>query len=199
VTPREAEVFVDGYFAGKVDNFDGTFQRLNIEPGEHELQLFMPGYRSFTQKVYLQPTATFRVQHTMEALAPGEPEPTRPVAQPRSPRRPEPYGGPDRPNSRGPQRPDLRISPDAGNPRVEAGDVARDFGSIALRVQPGDAAITIDGQPWTGAQDQNGLVVELGVGTHTVEIRKDGYRTYITDITVRRGETTPLNVSLTRQ
>jgi hypothetical protein len=32
-----------------------------------------------------------------------------------------------------------------------------------------------------------------------VEIRKDGYRAYITDITVRRGETTPLNVSLTKQ
>ena len=42
-------------------------------------------------------------------------------------------------------------------------------------------------------------MVQLGVGTHTVEIRKDGYRTYIQDVTVRRGETTPLNVSLTRQ
>jgi uncharacterized membrane protein len=66
-------------------------------------------------------------------------------------------------------------------------------------VQPGDAAITIDGEPWQGAADQEQLVVQLGVGTHTVEIRKDGYRTYIQDVIVRRGETTPLNVSLTRQ
>jgi len=68
-----------------------------------------------------------------------------------------------------------------------------------LRVQPGDVSITIDGEPWQGAPDQDRLEVQLGVGTHTVEIRKDGYRTYITDITVRPGETTPLNVSLTRQ
>jgi hypothetical protein len=66
-------------------------------------------------------------------------------------------------------------------------------------VQPGDATITIDGERWEGAQDQERLVVQLAAGTHTIEIQKDGYRTYITDITVRRGETTPLNVSLTRQ
>ena len=59
--------------------------------------------------------------------------------------------------------------------------------------------MTIDGERWEGAQDQDRLVVQLGAGTHTVEIRKDGYRTYITDLTVRPGETTTLNVSLTRQ
>src|SRR5262245_52206688 len=36
VTPRNAQVYVDGYFAGVVDDFDGTFQRLNIDAGEHE-------------------------------------------------------------------------------------------------------------------------------------------------------------------
>jgi hypothetical protein len=193
VTPREAEVFIDGYYAGSVDNFDGVFQRLHLEPGEHDLELFMPGHRSFTQKIYLQPGSTFRVPHTMEALGAGEAEPTRPAASPRaSEARPEPYGRPDRPNARGPQRPLPRA-------RERAGNAESDFGSIALRVQPGDATITIDGERWEGAQDEDRLVVQLDAGTHTVEIRKDGYRTYITDITVRRGETTPLNVSLTRQ
>ena len=73
------------------------------------------------------------------------------------------------------------------------------WGQHALRVQPADATITIDGEPWQGAQDQDPLEVQLAPGVHTVEIRKDGYRTYITDITVRPGDTTPLNVSLTRQ
>ena len=193
VTPREAEVFVDGYFAGMVDNFDGTFQRLRIAPGDHEIQLFMPGHRSFSQKVYLQPGGSFNVRHAMEPLAAGEPEPARPVAPPRSSSvRPEPYGRPDRPNSRGPQRPSPRASEPADN--AQSG-----FGSITLRVQPGDATIMIDGERWEGAQDQEQLEVQLGAGTHTVEIRKDGYRTYVTDVRVRGGETTPLNVSLTRQ
>jgi len=39
VKPKEAEVYVDGYYAGIVDDFDGTFQRLRVEPGEHEIEL----------------------------------------------------------------------------------------------------------------------------------------------------------------
>jgi hypothetical protein len=196
VTPREAEVYIDGYFAGTVDNFDGVFQRLHLEPGEHDLELFMPGRRSYTQKIYLQPFSTFRVRHTMEPLGAGEAEPTRPVASPRpTQNRPEPSAQPDRPTSRGPQRP----LPPRARDRERAGNAESDFGSIALRVQPGDATVTIDGERWEGAQDQDRLVVQLSAGTHTVEITKDGYRTYITDLTVRPGETTSLNVSLTRQ
>ena len=74
VSPREAEVFVDGYYAGTVDDFDGTFQRLRVEPGDHELEVFMPGHRSYQQRVYLQPGKTFNVRHEMEPLGPGEAE-----------------------------------------------------------------------------------------------------------------------------
>jgi len=196
VSPRQTEVFVGGYFAGQVDDFDGIFQRLHIEPGEHDLELFLPGHRSFTQKIYLQPVSTFRVRHAMEPLRAGEAEPLRPVGTPPpsadSPQETGP-AGPERPPDRGPQRP---VPPRA---RDRASNVESDFGSIALRVQPGDAVVTIDGERWDGAQDQERLVVQLAAGTHTVEIRRDGYRTYITDLTVRRGETTALNVSLTRQ
>ena len=189
---RDAEVYIDGYYAGRVDNFDGTFQRLHLEPGEHDLELFLLGHRSFTQKIYTQPGSTFRVQHTMEPLGPGETQPTRPEAPPRPERRAdEPSARTDRPTTREPQRPPAA--------RERNGNIESEFGSIALRVQPGDATVTIDGERWEGAQDQDRLVVQLGAGTHTVEIRKDGYRTYITDLTVRPGETTTLNVSLTRQ
>jgi len=196
VSPKEAEVFIDGYYAGTVDNFDGVFQRLHLEPGEHDLELFLPGHRSLTQKIYLQPVSTFRVRHTMEPLGAGEAEPLRPVGTPPPSAGAPPQGGPvgpERPPARGPQRP---APPRA---RERAPNVESDFGSVALRVQPGDATITIDGERWDGAQGEERLVVQLASGTHNVEIRKDGYRTYITDITVRRGETTPLNVSLTRQ
>jgi PEGA domain-containing protein len=36
-------------------------------------------------------------------------------------------------------------------------------------------------------------------GPHTVEIRKAGYRPFVTQVQVRRGESTPLNVSLRAQ
>ena len=72
MSPREAEVFVDGYYAGTVDDFDGTFQRLHVEPGDHDLEVFLPGHRSYQQKVYLQPGKTFNVRHAMEPLGPGD-------------------------------------------------------------------------------------------------------------------------------
>ena len=37
--PRHAQVFVDGYYAGEVDDYDGIFQRLNLEPGPHRIEI----------------------------------------------------------------------------------------------------------------------------------------------------------------
>ncbi len=37
--PPQAEVYVDGYYAGIVDDFDGLFQRLHVAPGTHEITL----------------------------------------------------------------------------------------------------------------------------------------------------------------
>ncbi len=193
VEPREAEVFIDGYFAGTVDDFDGIFQRLNIEPGEHDLLVYLPGHRTFEQRVYLQPGKTFRVRHTMVPLAPGDPQPVRPAAVPPTPG-PDPRGGPAPAGARRGGPP-----PPSSDPRVPPPAAGRDFGQLSLRVQPGDAQVVIDGEPWEGALADERLVVELGAGMHRLEIRKDGYRSYFTDITLRAGETRTLNVALTKQ
>ena len=190
VTPREAEVFVDGYYAGTVDDFDGTFQRLHVEPGDHDLELFMPGHRSYQQKVYLQPGKTFNVRHEMEQLGPGEAEPVRPAGKPRP-------SGPPRYSERQPPVDPRDQGPDANAERNPQRAPRSEFGSLALRVQPGDANVTIDGEAWENSGPDERLIVQLGPGVHNVQIRKDGYRTYMTDVTVRPGETTTLNVSMT--
>lgn len=206
VSPRETEVFIDGYYAGTVDDFDGVFQRLHVEPGEHDLQLYLPGHRSFSQKVYLQPYNTFRVRHTMEPLRAGDPEPVRPTAQTppqrRSavPERPLPPRPRDRDRDRDSDRDrDRDRDADRDRDRDRSANAPNDLGSVSLRVQPGDATITIDGERWQGPTDSDRLVIQMPPGTHTVEIRKDGYRTYITDVNVRRGESTALNIALTKQ
>ncbi|PYR28272.1 MAG: hypothetical protein DMF92_14535, partial [Acidobacteria bacterium] len=43
---------------------------------------------------------------------------------------------------------------------------------------------------------QDRLVVEVPEGTHRVQVQKEGYEPFSTDIQVRREETTPLNISL---
>lgn len=196
VTPRETQVYIDGYYAGVVDSFDGTFQRLYAQPGSHEVQLFLPGHRSFSQTLYLQPGNTISMRHAMEPLQPGDPEPVRPTGQ--TPPPSQGYGPP--PTSR---RPPARSAParpsdrDEDQNRVSA--APSDLGTLALRVQPGNADVTIDGERWQVPTDDERVIIQLPPGTHSVEIRKDGYRTYITDINVRRGESTSLNVALTKQ
>jgi hypothetical protein len=46
ISPSETEVFVDGYYAGVVDDFDGFMQRLRVEAGEHTIQLYLNGRRT---------------------------------------------------------------------------------------------------------------------------------------------------------
>ena len=84
VTPRQAEVYVDGYDAGPADDFDGIFKRLHTTPGGHSITLHLEGYRTVTQSVYVPPGTTFKLRDTMEKLAPGEiseqpPLPARPL------------------------------------------------------------------------------------------------------------------------
>ena len=37
--PPHAQVLVDGHYAGEVDDYDGVFQRLNLEPGPHHIEI----------------------------------------------------------------------------------------------------------------------------------------------------------------
>ena len=65
-------------------------------------------------------------------------------------------------------------------------------------MQPDDAEVLIDGERWEGTSGDERLVVQLAPGSPRVEVRKDGYRVFATDVNVRPGETAPLNVSLSR-
>lgn len=213
VSPRQAEVFVDGYFAGRVDDFDGVFQRLNIEPGEHDVLVYLAGYRSFSQRFYLQPGKSFNVKHTMEPLGPGEAAPPRPDGTAFAAPGQGPYddgrggagargagrGAGEGRGARGEAAGRRGGGAGAIGGRGRQGGPADGFGSLSLRVQPPDAEVLIDGEPWQGSQTDEPLVVQLGSGTHHVEIRKQGYRTYLTEIPLGNGQVRTLNVSLTKQ
>jgi hypothetical protein len=55
IKPRDAEVYVDGYFVGVVDDFDGVFQRLHIETGGHRVEIRAPGYETLFVDVRITP------------------------------------------------------------------------------------------------------------------------------------------------
>jgi PEGA domain len=58
IKPREAKVYVDGYFVGDVDNFDGLFQRLGIDAGGHKIEVRADGYEPIQFDVLLAPGET---------------------------------------------------------------------------------------------------------------------------------------------
>jgi hypothetical protein len=59
---RDAEVRVDGYYAGIVDDFDGRLQQLNLEPGPHRIEVRAEGFEpvSFEVNVERGRTITYR-------------------------------------------------------------------------------------------------------------------------------------------
>ena len=55
VRPRFAEVYVDGYFVGVVNEYDGVFQRLRLEEGPHTVEVRHPGYEPLELDVLIVP------------------------------------------------------------------------------------------------------------------------------------------------
>ena len=179
VTPRNTQVYIDGYFVGVVDSFDGNLQRLHVEAGEHELQLYLEGHRTFTQKVLFPRGGTLRITHVMQPLGPGESA-----------------GPPPKPDESMRATPSNTVSAGRQGPPPRASQQS-EFGSLLLRVRPADADILVDGELWTAPEGEDQFVIELTEGPHRIEVRKDGFQTYATTVRVRRGEAIRLNVSLT--
>ena len=70
VTPRQAAVFVDGYFAGSVDDYDGVFQQLRLETGPHRIEVRLDGYEPQSFEVRITPGRTITYKGELER---GEP------------------------------------------------------------------------------------------------------------------------------
>jgi hypothetical protein len=58
ITPKTAQVFVDGSYAGVVDDFNGHFQHLDLTPGGHRIDVRQRGFEPLTFQVYIQPGHT---------------------------------------------------------------------------------------------------------------------------------------------
>src|SRR6185436_14962830 len=62
IDQRDAEVYIDGYFAGVVDDFDGVLQGLRLEPGNYSVEVALPGWEPLQFDVHVTPgrTTTYR-------------------------------------------------------------------------------------------------------------------------------------------
>jgi hypothetical protein len=203
VTPKEAEVYVDGYLAGIVDDFDGIFQRLHVPPGDHEFTFYREGYHTARQKMYVAARGDLKLHFAMTPLGAGEANEPRPVAPAPAP---QAQGGDNGQPGRYPPRrmPPQRYAPPPPPPpdRTPPGPPPQEettnpsSGTLTIRVQPANAEILIDGERWRGPNDNERLVVQVSEGTHRIEVKKDGFQTFSGEYEVHRGTSTPVNISL---
>jgi len=168
VHPDQAAVYVDGYFAGIVDDFDGLFQRLDLPPGEHEIALKLKGYRTHRASLYAVPGRNINIRYEMVRGA-GEDEPA------------DLEGDPDK----------VTRDPEAGRDD-EVKDVPAGFGTLELDIDPNDAAVYLDEK----RLPETDMDIRLAVGAHRIEIARPGYRPERHDFEIRADKTTDLEIEL---
>jgi hypothetical protein len=185
--PKDVQVFVDGFYAGVGDDFDGAFQRLSLSPGGHTIVLYLDGYETVRHNLYLRPGSTIKLHDEMERLPAGQTSEPPPVAPPAV--APPPDG-----TYRAPRAGARPARPLPGRERRTARQ-AEGFGALTIRVQPSNADVTVDGERWESS-DEGQFDLNLSAGRHRVEVSLPGYRPFSAEVEVREGEPTPLNVSL---
>lgn len=204
IEPSNARVYVDGYYAGIVDDFDGLFQRLHLSPGRHEITLKLEGYKTHRMKVYVPYGDTIKVHYHM---AKGGGEDMEDLVgdryEPEGVRGDRDYRG-DADDRRG-DADDRRG--DADDHRGEADDrddddrpAAREgrseHGRLRMNVRPADASVYVDGQfRGSGKQVER---LELPPGRHRIEVVRPGFRTFDREVEVRPGDTVDVDVELER-
>ncbi len=181
-TPEQAAVYVDGFYAGIVEDFDGLFERLPLTPGGHDITLFLQGYETTRWRLYLQPGSDLTLHAAMHATAPGAPSEPPMLAPPV----PAPPDG----TYSVPSTPARLTGPVHTPPAVVAG-----FGTIVLQVKPATATVRIDGvECVTSAPGY--VEAYVAPGSHTVTVSLAGHAPFSREVLVEQGKSATLNVSL---
>jgi PEGA domain len=179
VDPSEARVYVDGYYAGTVDDFDGLFQRLRLSPGRHEIALKLEGYKTHRVRVYLTPDRTLKLSYEMQK---GQGETFEDLARdvPES----------DAMRERAPEPRSEELKP--GEERLGAAAGAE----LRLDVEPEDASVYVDGAfRGTGREAAS---LRLAPGRHRIEVVRPGYRTDEREVEIAPAEPTVISVHLVK-
>lgn len=207
VDPEKARVYVDGYYAGIADDFDGIFQRLYLPPGRHEIALKLDGYRTHRYRVYVPTDQTIKIHHSMVR---GDGEDEEVVGVPDEDRlarrddryrrdRDDPADVDDRDGEDRDRREDTRARRDD---RRRQEDVAEDegdnaeAGTLRLDVRPADASVYVDGE-FRGS-GRNAQHLRLAPGQHRIEVVRPGYRTVERDLDIKPGDARDVAIELAR-
>ncbi len=195
VDPAEARVYVDGYYAGTVDDFDGLFQRLSVSPGRHEITLKLEGYKTHRVKVYVPFESTLKLHYDMEKGS-GETFEDQAVNIPASELARE--------RAREHKLRELRESALRESEQEEGegdeslqqdeSDEARGPATLRLNVTPPDASVYVDGAFRGTAREV--ATIQLAPGRHKLEVVRPGYRTVEREVEVAADDPGDVTIEL---
>lgn len=158
VTPGRAVVEVDGEEVGYARDYSGAWDRLELRPGRHEISLSAPGHKTLRIEFEARPGSFHRLELELEQ---GEGTDPRSITIGESGAR-----------RRSPREDEARGTPKRG--------------FLAVRVEPGDAAVYLDGEFLGSGGELARLhgAVAVAPGPHRIEAARPGYRSESREVTV---------------
>jgi len=158
VSPKDAQVYVDRYAAGVVDDYDGIFQHLTLRPGPHLIEIRKTDFITLTVELNLQPGQSITYRRTME---PSRGEIDAPSPLPAAP------------------------GFDEGAMPPAPADINAPPGDVKFDVTPNDAAVYVDSFYAGIAGDFDGSQhLLMPPGRHHLALRLEGYDTIEVDLAI---------------
>lgn len=193
VSPEKAQIFVDGEYVGRADDYDGFPTFLWLDSGTYDVGIYHEGYETIVRQYTIRPGALIDVEDQMRpgnAILPEElmtPKSTE-VRDTRIQRNAEQEAAVDR----------AEAESDYDDQDGRSSD--QQVGRLLLSLWPPDAAIYLDGNFLGTAEEigqlSAGLVVEPG--EHQLEVVRPGYGTIRRSVSVPAGEKTEVKFELNK-
>lgn len=194
VSPKSAQVYLNGSLIGKTGQYDGWPQYLHLPPGNHELIFYLDGYQTVRQEVEV---VAGIVQRTHLNLEPGQATAVAELSvsrQKREQERRELYErySKDRPHVVEP------VTVPAPPPVVDTATV--DSAVLVLEIDPADAVVYLDGRLIGSAASlgAHGGKLTVAAGTHSLEVVRPGYANYTTSVDAVAGKSLTISIRLQR-
>ena len=169
VSQKDATVYVDGFYVGVVDDFNGIFHHLTLAAGPHRIEIRKPGYETLIFDVNIQPNQTVTYREAMQSA--------------------HAEAGNAAPSGETSARAGDTTNPLAGAPLP--GMFMGPPGDVRFEVSPKDAQVYADGFYVGIVDDFNGRSqhLTLAPGAHHVIIRADGYEALEVDLNIQPRQT----------
>ena len=158
ISPKKAVIHVDGEYVGQARDYNGRWNLLWLDSGDHVIEFSKDGYKTLRRHVDVQAGMHTRIAERMEKGDGLDPRSTERAAAP-------------------PPRSSSPADPPQGSLRR---------GLLRLEIGPLDAAVYLDGEFLARASELSRLhgAIPVARGPHKIEVVRPGFESRVVDVDV---------------